>query len=296
MQSKNLTLFLLLILLAAFPLRSSAAGPLWLQGQTGLGQPQPDPYYPFIPWQVPIKHIRIAIHVFQHSTGRESFRDLPADRQFLQSTVEMLNYLLSSMPPLQPDHSTDITSPYISDSRIRVVLDTIYFHVDDKVHEIFSQRGLVRHGAAYAHRHYVVENQQLNYVQKFNTLHIIISGNHPVSGGQVSGIGNRDFMLFKGWYHAFASGEPYANYGNMAHELGHSLGLVHHYGPNHCRQCRDLGCYPLGVTNNIMALYPSNWQSLSECQLGIMHRFLDGQQGNISSVVIGNEPVATPLR
>ncbi|MFO7978062.1 MAG: hypothetical protein R6U64_05330 [Bacteroidales bacterium] len=279
-----------------------------LPGQVALAQPEKkipeipasktasapamevDPYQPFIQETVPLKYIRVAIHVFAPSSGKDSFQDRPAHRAFLENTIKKLNELLSGMPPLEPAGSPEITSPHISDARIRVFLDTIYFHRDDFVHETFSKKGIVRHGAAFAHKNYVVKNNTLNSVQKQHTLHIIIAGTHPVTGGQVSGIGNKDFMLFKGWYHAFASGQPYANYGNLAHELGHSLGLRHHYGPDQCTQCQDLGCFPVGVTNNIMGLWPGKWESLSECQVAIIHRHLDGLKGNINQVLMKVSP------
>lgn len=251
----------------------------------------PDPYIPFNQKTVPLKYIRVAIHVFGHSSGEGSFRDLPADRAFLENTISKLNGLLSDMPPLEPAGAPEITSPHISDARIRVHLDTIYFHTDDFVHETFSKKGIVRHGAAFAHEKYVESNPSLDELRKHHTLHIIVAGTHPVTGGQVSGIGNKDFMLFKGWYHAFASGQPHANYGNLAHELGHSLGLRHHYGPNNCSQCDDLGCFPVGVTNNIMGLWPGKWESLSECQVALMHHHLDGLKGDINQVRMKESPI-----
>ncbi len=275
-----------------------------LPGQVAQGQPQKklpvksapdtpaapdvavDPYSPFIQETVPLKYVRVAIHVFSHSSGKDSFQDHPEHRAFLENTMKKLNELLSNMPPLEPAGAPEITSAHISDARIRVFLDTIYFHTDDYVHETFSKKGIVRHGAAFAHKNYVMNNNTLNEEQKQHTLHIIVSGTHPVTGGQVSGIGNKDFMLFKGWYHAFASGQPYANYGNLAHELGHSLGLRHHYGPDRCSQCPDLGCFPVGVTNNIMGLWPGKWESLSACQVALMHRYLDGLKGDINQVLM----------
>ena len=249
-----------------------------------------DPYLPFIAEQVPVKYLRVAIHVFQHTTGDDSFHDRPADRQFLENTISRVNHLLANLKPMEPENSPDITTNFIPDARIRLHLDTIYFWVDEYVHEYFSRDGIVRAAAAYAYDEYVINNLALNDIQKHNTLHIIISGTHNNSGGQVSGIGDKRFVLFKGWYHRFFNGLPHANYRNFLHELGHSCGLIHHFAPHNCRQCQDLGCYPQGATNNIMDLWPSDWESISECQIRIMHQFLDGERGNIGDVVMDAPP------
>jgi hypothetical protein len=249
-----------------------------------------DPYLPFIAEQVPIKYMRVAIHVFQHPSGEDSFHDRPADRQFLETTINRVNRLLTNLAPMKPENSPDITTSYIPDARIQLHLDTIYFWADEYVHEYFSRDGIVRPAAAYAYDEYVINNPALNEIQKHNTLHLIISGTHNTSGGQVSGIGDKRFILFKGWYHRFSNGVPHANYRNFVHELGHSCGLIHHFAPHNCRQCQDLGCYPQGATNNIMDLWPSDWESISECQIRIMHQYLDGKRGNIGDVVMDTPP------
>jgi hypothetical protein len=259
-----------------------------LPGECQESEIQKDPYYPFDETKVPVKYVRIAFHVFQYSSGDDHFKNQAKDLKFFNRTVEKVNGLFSNLDPLQPENSASITSPYIRDSRIRILVDTIYFHVDDTIQDGFTRKGIVRTSAAHAHRKYVIENPHLDDIQKYQTLHIIVAGNWDTSGGQVSGIGNKDFILFKGWYNHFRNGRQYANYTTFAHELGHSFGLQHHYGPRFCRQCPDLGCYPLGETNNIMALWPSSLRSLSECQIAIMHNHLDGRKsrGNIHEVVI----------
>ncbi len=280
--------FSLMLMLSIFPGKLSLGLPLLLNSALQSQDPcsKSIHYAPLVPEHTPIKTLRIAFHVFTHSSGEDSFSNDPLDILFLENTVDWLNSLLSDLPPLEPQNSPDITSPHIPDSRIRLHLDTIYFWEDDYVHEYFTRDGIVRRAAAHAHKKYVLENPDLNEIQKYNTLHIIISGNHPTTGGQVSGIGDKDFMLFKGWYHAFERGRPAASTGIFIHELGHSMGLRHHYGPRFCRQCNDLGCYELGETNNIMALYPSSLRAMSECQLGIAHYHLNGKSGNIGDVVI----------
>jgi len=236
----------------------------------------------------PIKTLRVAFHVFQHSSGQRSFENGEKDLAFFRNTIDRTNFLLANLQPLEPLNSPEITSPYIKDSRIRLHLDTIFFRIDDEIYDGFSRAGIVFHHARAAHTRHVLQNPDLSNIQKHHTLHIIVAGTWDTHGGQASGIGNKDLILFKGWYDRFAKGHTYGCYNTFIHELGHSVGLHHIFAPNNCNQCKDLGCFERGETNNIMSLSPSKLNAMSLCQFEIAHQYLSGKRGNIGDVVIEN--------
>jgi len=238
---------------------------------------------------VPLKTIRLAFHVFQHSSGQRSFKPNDEDLAFFTHTIERTNRLLAKLEPLEPLNSPEITSPYIADSRVRLHLDTIYFRVDDSIYDGFSKPGIVFSHARQAHRVHVMENPELSDVQKNNTLHVIVAGTWETSGGQASGIGNKNFILFKGWYNRFEDGKAEGGYNTFLHELGHSMGLHHQFAPHDCYQCKDLGCFDRAETNNLMSLWPSKMNAMSLCQFEIIHQYLSGEKGNIGDVVIENQ-------
>ncbi len=238
--------------------------------------------------QTPTKTLRVAFHVFQHSSGQRSFNNNEPDLAFFRNTIDRTNHLLENLQPLLPLNSAEITSPYIKDSRIKLQLDTIYFRIDDEIYEGFSQAGIVYQHARTAHTRHVIQNHQLSDLQKHRTLHVIVAGTWNTHGGQVSGIGNKDFILFKGWYDRFAQGNTDGCFNTFIHELGHSFGLLHMFAPDNCHHCMDLGCFERGETNNIMSLSPSKLNAISLCQFQIAHEYLSGKKGNIGDVVIEN--------
>ncbi len=244
--------------------------------------------------QTPIKTIRVAFHIFQHSSGERSFKKKDPDLAFFQNTIDRTNHLLENLQPLEPFNSPCITSPYIRDSRIRLKLDTIQFSIDDEIFDGFSQPGIVLKHARTAHTRYIIENHHLSNLHKQHTLHIIVAGTWDTHGGQVSGIGNKDFILFKGWYDRFEKGSTDGCYNTFIHELGHSMGLFHMFAPDNCDQCNDLGCFERGKTNNIMSLAPSKINAISFCQFQIAHDYLSGKKGNIGDAVIENEKWLNP--
>jgi hypothetical protein len=237
----------------------------------------------------PIKTVRVAFHVFQHSSGERSFTNNEKDLDFFRNTISRASNLLANLQPLEPLNSPDITSPYIKDSRIRLLLDTIFFRVDDEIYDGFSKAGIVFQHARTAHTRHILQNPDLTETQKYNTLHVIVAGTWDTHGGQVSGIGNKDLILFKGWYDRFAKGNSDGCIHTFVHELGHSMGLHHIFAPNNCNQCKDLGCFERGETNNIMSLSPSKMNAMSLCQFEIAHEYLSGKKGNIGDVVTENK-------
>jgi hypothetical protein len=148
---------------------------------------------------------------------------------------------------------------------------------------------------------HIIGNPNLNDIQKYHTLHLIIGGgNYPHIGGAAL-LGSKKFIMLRGFDYAYFN-HPYAPFPQgcaytLTHEFGHSCGLYHNFhGGSHGYQCDDcddndppgLDCPIQGTSNNIMDYWPGGGGGFSQCQIGKMHYFLSGNAGTISEVVIIN--------
>ena len=191
-----------------------------------------------------------------------------------------------------------------SDSRIRFIIDTIYYHQDDEGLWDWSDCELatVFGNALDAYEKYVVNNSALNTKQKDSTLHIILGGGSCENvGGHVLGGSHpyrSRYIAQNGVYHAYNHEIPnhWVPAGNLVHEFGHVAGLKHNFhGGEHQSQCDDcydndpdeLPCPIEGTSNNYMD-YGSGG-SFSQCQIGKMHYYLSGHVDHVGGFVIGND-------
>jgi hypothetical protein len=243
---------------------------------------------------VPVKTLRIAIHVFQDDAGQGNFRqDSASHADFLDQLIIWANNRLANLDSLKPA----FTSPFVSDSRVRIRVDTVYFHRDNQAWN--CSRDI---DSPYMRDRYVDTDILLDYRQKYQTLPLFIGANNPVVGGHSRNIGDRGYIAVRGYYESFTNKPmPVAldECGrNLIHELCHCMGLLHNFtgGPagEQCDQCEDNGCPQEGTSNNIMDYWPSYGYALSLCQFRLVHFHLNGGSGNISEVVINDSCYLLP--
>ena len=190
------------------------------------------------------------------------------------------------------------TSPYIQDTRLRVSLEHVYFHQ--------SSADLLI-GSINAFNIYILQDVDgIGYTEdeKWNVEHIFIKGGtapdqqvggltyeiHP-NGAQnpfINGVGHHGYIRAGGWYSQYYNNGVGSNgwvAANFVHELCHAWGLPHNFYPGGCDACSDndgVGqpCPSVNTTNNYMDGSPTGWTNpspgLSQCQMGIMHYYLDG--------------------
>lgn len=259
--------------------------------------PEPDcstsiGYAPVHPAEVPIKKIRLALHVFQKDDGADNFQDTPEHREYLRLVIAAANKRFRALGRLNMG-----TSPYLSDARVEVVLQHIYYHPHTADWDIPN--------ADTAYARYVVRDADslgLTEDTKYNVQHVLLKGStSPGRGGRASGIGSQGWILIRGWYPHYLENGPTSHtwgiYNHFIHELTHSLGLSHNFMGKHggCDVCPDNDlpekkCPPVGTSTNFQDYPPLGYDApdpgFSECQLGRIHYFLSGQAGTIHRVVV----------
>lgn len=237
---------------------------------------------------LPLRTLRIAIHVFQDDSGLGNFcHDSAGQEDFLRGMVDWVNGRLANLDTLVPA----VSSPYVADSRVRVRLDTLFYHRDSKAWDCSSDID-----SPYMRDRYVDGDSTLNYLQKYQTLPIFIGANNPVTGGHSRNMGDRGYIAVRGYYENFLRQPLQLSTDecgrNLVHELGHCLGLAHNFtgGPEgeQCDNCDDNGCPIQGTSNNIMDYWPSYGYGLSKCQFNQIQFYLNGGRGDISEVVIND--------
>lgn len=248
-------------------------------------------FVPVVPEHHPLITIRLAMHVFQDEQGRHNFQDTPEHRAILQSFVNHLNSLFSNLAP----HDPPVDPVHVPDSRIRFRLEEIHFYRDRRGFDMAdSVCGPYYVCGPDLYRQFVTENNRLSADQKEGRLHILM-GEHPYedkrfqAGGSASGLGSKKFILSRGyyWYYFFHPHLEWArNYvaGNIAHELGHSLGLSHTFEGNVCTGSGQGLPLAQGSSNNLMDY--GSWRSLTPCQIGTMRRSIENNVGDLQDIQV----------
>jgi|GEM_PF-1059223 len=241
-----------------------------------------------------IKILRVAFHVFDDDQGTGNF--IPDDTshlEFLSEVVGWVNYRLGHLDTLRPA----VPSPYVGDAKVRIRLDTLFFH-----HDTYAWDCSEEIHADYMRSRYIDRDSTLTYRQKYQTLPVLIGANYPIVGGFNSTLGDKTYIAVRGYFYSFEHTDrtkAVEECGkNLIHELGHSMGLSHNFrgGPHgdQCDRCDDNGCPIEGTSNNIMDYWPSYGSALSACQFKIIHEYLSGMCGNIAEVLVNDSCYRIP--
>jgi Secretion system C-terminal sorting domain/Metallo-peptidase family M12 len=247
------------------------------------------------PVHTSIKTVRLVFHVFNRDNGTGNMQNTAAHIAFIDDVVAGVNGIFSNVTQINAGGIGTCPSPAtidnIIDSRIRFTRHPeVFFHNDS---DYFSPTGGAFNTVSLsceAYDLYVTNNPSLSTDIKDNAIHIFIFGCDDTCigcapcansiGGLASGIpsiGIKYISVWKWFFYNLENNDPTwlsVTFQNLAHELGHSLGLWHTGGQDYCCDTRLVQ----NAGNDLMA-YTNGW-ALTECQIARMQYFLEGGCGN----------------
>ncbi len=190
-------------------------------------------YLPNLCLETPIRYVKVMLHVIQKEDGSDNFQNNSADRLYLQNVFASINNHFSHMNIIPLGSYTQTF-----DMRIQIQIEDIRFH----------QNSYYWHSANYyegakeeMYDQYVVGQADTDP----DIIHVFITGCRLGAGGkQVFFIGGAAFwptaytnlpyptIMETAWYKSYALSGYNTNPANavvmnMAHELGHGMGLGH---------------------------------------------------------------------
>ena len=246
----------------------------------------------------PIKTVRITYHVFNKDDGTGNIQNDTDGLDFLDDYTDNLNLRYSQVDEMRVPSS----SPHISDSRIRFDLAEVHFWDDTNGYTYPGSYSPTWSNNLYTQ--FVTNKAAVTY--KTTSVHIFISGGTS-SSGWASGIGDRDYIVMGGIYSKYQDWlvHSWANASGLAHELGHSLGLLHTWNGdgiddtpnnNNCWNLNlgDPNCDELEEASNNIMDYNASKSSLTLGQIHRAHFYLLGRSGDIEDCVIETISTQTP--
>lgn len=187
------------------------------------------------------KTIKIAIHVWQDSTGGNNYPDNQATRDMLDEAIGHLNDGMWTYNDAPSDPISGV--PFIPDTKLRVDYKGVTFHQNSSMNAI-----ILSSGTSLLSQQAISEDAQM---QEYLLLHFVCPTCHfccdtlgnPLPG--IAGVATGTFPGYFGGNHYVASKgqldpaavSTWALAQHWAHEIGHTMGLCHTYGPQCAEPC-----------------------------------------------------------
>lgn len=220
--------------------------------------------------EVPIKTIRVTFHIFQKDDGSGNIQNDSEGNNYLDDIAWSMNHYMINLPMF--DYTT--SSPYYTDSKIRYEVVDTHFWKNTEMWKKGNYKTSAKGDSLYD----FIMSQPIPY--KTTSVHLFMPGNFPGIeqdfGGVACGLQCNKWSTAIGVYYKFINSSPSnRNHWDPAkvfrHELGHNFGLHHTF--HHSENCSDTPPLNVWSTNNMMD-YGSQ-QSLTQCQLSQMHKWLE---------------------
>lgn len=235
-------------------------------------------------YDLPVKTVRISIHVFQKNDGSENIPDDSIGNHWISST---LMYNINNKYANVPSMRLPTSSLYFSDSKIRCELVQILYWQDTNLWGK-GNRNNGSHGQA---MYDYIMNQDIPY--KDNSVHILIpgnyidSGNYP-NGGRACGIGCNKWSMLQNAYLRYVENKPWEVANTIRHELGHNFNLYHAWGSgSNDDYCIDTephsNCWNGPTCSNNTMDYNASQSAFTHCQLSRMHEWLEANPDVVMS-------------
>ncbi|MDF1676788.1 MAG: hypothetical protein P1U44_13825, partial [Vicingaceae bacterium] len=231
------------------------------------------------------KNVRVTLHVIQKTDGTGNFQDTPLERNWLENTLfnGQVNYIMENLSPM----NLPTTSAYIQNSKIKYIVDDIFFHQDTYLWDFSMGVGssLAVSKANSIYNQFIINNP--NVVNKTNSIHIFfVDGGGQSNQGRACGIPCSNWTLVTNVYQNYLVNTPWVVAGGIRHELGHNLGLFHSWTNDGCDDTpTNNNCWNGPTCSNNIMDYNAGKNALTECQLGKANYNL---MNSINNVLIDN--------
>lgn len=258
-------------------------------------------YIPYQPDYTPVKRIRLVVHSFAKADNTGNFTGRTwAEQDFYNRMFHHMACHYQFPEKLNPIAENQ-PYQYITDTKVRFVIDTFLYHYNDsdwdfRSHSIdisgkdttFSNWGS-QDWSEYLYRKYVTNNTALGSREKDSSLHIfLVEAKGFDNRGMAATLATKRWVYLIGAFKEFNEDSTHSIHwrpGNlMAHEVGHALGLFHPYDGSNA--CFDLPYSQKGKTNNNMDTYPGQGSAFTPGQIGLLHYYLSGNSGDVGDAVI----------
>ncbi len=231
--------------------------------------------------------------MFNKSNGTENLPDNSTSRNWINSVVYQMNSVWSNLQPMNIPGPNP--SNYYTDSRVRLILDDIYFWNDDggfdACHD--GNGGATGTDAGVLYSQYVT-NQSV-VLQKGTAIHIFLSGYSIPNRGYTEGLAN-NYLVASGLPQNYGANNPTQMANIINHEIGHCFGLDHTWNKND--GCDDTPtnarCWNGPTCSTNMMDYNAQQWSLTQCQLNKIH-FTLLDNSTVSNTVINTVSVDNSL-
>ena len=158
---------------------------------------------------IPVKKIRITIHVFQKDDGSDNIPDNSTGEDWIEDVVDQTNAWMRQMGTYNQNPSASI-----DDARIEYDLKNIYFWKNSTMHAKGNNTSSTHAPDLYS----FVTSQSIAY--KYSSIHIFIPGNYYADEdaiqGRACGWGCEDWVILEDVYHRYvhegAQGKWYSKF------------------------------------------------------------------------------------
>ncbi len=173
---------------------------------------------------IPIKTVRVQIHVFQDNNGNGNIPNTSTGKNWIETIVKEASKTMGDLKQM----NIASASPYVKESKIRYKIVGTHFWENTAMWQKGdnSQSNIVALTT-------FVKNQSISY--KNTSIHILIPGDYHTDGNSNAGRGRSDLnsvLLEDTYYDYYPANRWYEVKSLLNHELGHALSLLHSWAPD----------------------------------------------------------------
>ncbi len=241
---------------------------------------------------MPVKTLHVNLNIWQRTDGTGNLSNIPEHISRLKQIMEWVNMKYENVNPNAiPPLTYSVES--FTDSKIRIVLDSIYFYQDPSSDSAYYYGGNGQQ--TYGHNILLDNYIENNFPERTRALNIHLTGSEWSGVGGYSAYGSIESFYRRNpdmannpvhdwWFHL-----------HWAHEIGHSFDLWHTYGVGWQQNCK------LPYYDFLTDLYDINFPCSGSCDICLItdynNNLMGGDdEGHITGLQMGIIHRSTMLR